>query len=424
MNNEHTQRFVSRLTRGTLALVLAGGRGTRLKNLTDWRAKPAVPFGGKFRIIDFPLSNCINSGIRRIAVLTQYRSHSLIRHIQKGWSFLRAEFGEFVELMPAAQQNEDESWYTGTADAVYQNLNIIRSHNPDYILILAGDHIYKMDYGPMIAEHVERKADMTVGCLEVPLEMAKGFGVMSIDDQGRIKRFMEKPAQPEPTPNDPAKALASMGIYVVNAEFLYEQLKQDSVSSSSSHDFGKDIIPSLIQTHQLFAYRFRDVQKGEQPYWRDVGTVDAFWEANMELVSISPELNMYDENWPIWTYQEQLPPAKFVFDDDDRRGMAVDSMVSGGCLISGAKIANSLLFSNVKLNSYSLLEQTVVLPNVEIGRHCHIKRAVIDKGCFIPPHTVIGQNSQEDAKRFYVSEHGIVLVTPDMLGQNLHTENE
>jgi glucose-1-phosphate adenylyltransferase len=422
MNNEHehTQRFVSRLTRDTLALVLAGGRGSRLKNLTDWRAKPAVPFGGKFRIIDFPLSNCINSGIRRISVVIQYKFHSLIRHIQKGWNFLRGEFGEFVELMPAAQQRVDESWYEGTADAVGQNLNILRSHNPKFILILAGDHIYKMDYGTMIADHVENQADMTVGCLEVPLEMAKGFGVMSVGSNGRVERFTEKPAQPEPTLNDPEKALASMGIYVFNAEFLYDQLQQDANESTSSHDFGKDIIPSMIKTHRVFAYRFRDVQKGDQPYWRDVGTVDAFWEANMELVSLTPQLNMYDKQWPIWTYQEQLPPAKFVFDDDNRRGMAVDSMVSGGCLISGAKIKNSLLFSNVKLNSYSYLKQTVVLPDVKIGRHCKIKRAVIDKGCSIPPNTNIGQNLEEDAKHFYVSEKGIVLVTPDMLGQKIH----
>jgi len=276
----------------------------------------------------------------------------------------------------------------------------------------------------MIAYHVENKADMTVGCLEVPLEMAKGFGVMSIDDNGQIVRFTEKPAQPEPTPNEPEKALASMGIYVFNAEFLYDQLQLDSSKPDSSHDFGKDIIPSLIKTHRVFAYRFRDVQKGEQPYWRDVGTVDAFWEANMELVSVAPQLNLYDKQWPIWTYQEQLPPAKFVFDDDDRRGMSVDSMVSGGCLISGAKITNSLLFSNVKLNSYSLLEQAVVLPDVEVGRHCHIKKAVIDKGCFIPAHTNIGQNLEEDAKHFYVTEQGVVLVTPDMLGQKLHDFSE
>ncbi|MDY6991384.1 MAG: glucose-1-phosphate adenylyltransferase [Pseudomonadota bacterium] len=419
MNVDYSHRFVSRLTRNTIALVLAGGRGSRLKHLTDWRAKPAVPFGGKFRIIDFPLSNCINSGIRRIAVLTQYKSHSLIRHIQRGWSFLRGEFGEFVELMPAAQQRTDDAWYAGTADAVYQNLNIIRSHEPEFILILAGDHIYKMDYGTMIAEHVERQADMTVGCLEVPLETAKAFGVMSINEHGQVIRFSEKPNNPEPTPNDPHLALASMGIYVFSADFLYQKLREDNNLDTSSHDFGKDIIPKIIAQDKVFAYRFRD-QGGQQPYWRDVGTIDAFWEANMELVSVTPELNMYDQQWPIWTYQEQLPPAKFVFNDEDRRGMAVDSMVSGGCLISGAKIDRSLLFSNVKLNSYSSLEQTVVLPDVEIGRHCHIKRAVIDKGCFIEPNTSIGFDLEEDAKRFYVSEQGVVLVTPTMLGQNVH----
>lgn len=423
MNFEHiqTSRFVSRLTRDTLALVLAGGRGSRLKNLTDWRAKPAVPFGGKFRIIDFPLSNCINSGIRQIAVLTQYKSHSLIRHLQKGWSFLRGEFGEFVEILPAAQQREDESWYMGTADAVGQNLNILRSHNPKYILILAGDHIYKMDYGPMIAQHVEQKADMTIGCIEVPLETAKSFGVMSINEQEEIVRFAEKPEQPTPTPNNPELALASMGIYVFDAEFLYEQLKLDSQNPNSSHDFGKDLIPSLLEQHcRMIAYRFQDVQKRVPPYWRDVGTIDAFWEANMDLATVTPNLNLYDTQWPIWTYQEQLPPAKFVFNDDDRRGMAVDAMVSGGCLISGAKVVNSLLFSNVKINSYSSLEDAVILPDVEIGRHCHLKRVVVDKGCSIPPQTVIGQDLTADAKRFYVTEQGIVLVTPEMLGQPFH----
>ncbi|MBE9561365.1 MAG: glucose-1-phosphate adenylyltransferase, partial [Proteobacteria bacterium] len=410
-------------TRNTLALVLAGGRGSRLKNLTDWRAKPSVPFGGKFRIIDFPLSNCINSGIRRISVATQYRSHSLIRHIQKGWSFLRAEFGEFVELMPAAQQRIDEAWYEGTADAVYQNLNIIRSHSPEYVLILAGDHIYKMDYGPMLAEHYENKADMTVGCLEVPLEMAKGFGVMSVDNDGRIVKFAEKPANPTPSLNNPDNALASMGIYIFNAKFLYEKLQEDFSKSSSSHDFGNDIIPDLIKTANIFAYRFRDVQKSEQPYWRDVGTVDAFWEANMELTSLTPHLNLYDKQWPIWTYQEQLPPAKFIFNDNDRRGMAVDSMVSGGCLISGARVEKSLLFSNVKVNSYSVIEDSVVLPDVVIGRNCYIKKAIIDKGVSVPADFVVGKNLEEDAKCFYVSDNGIVLVTPEMLGQNLHNAN-
>ncbi len=421
---ESSSRNISKLTKKTMALVLAGGRGSRLKNLTDWRTKPAVPFGGKFRIIDFPLSNCINSSIRKIAVITQYKSHSLIRHIQKGWSWLRGEFGEFVELMPASQQGTGESWYTGTANAVYQNLNIIRSHNPKYILILAGDHIYKMDYGLMIADHVKNAADMTVGCLEVPLDMAKEFGVMSVDNNGKITRFAEKPEQPEPTPNNPDNALASMGIYVFDADFLYEQLLDDSKLEHSSHDFGKDIIPSLIEKHKVFAYRFRDAQKGQgegqQAYWRDVGTVDAFWDANMELISVGPQLNMYDKNWPIWTYQEQLPPAKFVFNDDERRGMAVDSMVSGGCLISGAKIESSLLFSNVKVNSYSFVKDSVILPDVEIGRSCRIKKAVIDKGCQIPADTIIGENHEEDAKRFYVSEGGVVLVTPEMLGQTHH----
>jgi len=419
-NDVHSHsRFVSRLTRNTLALVLAGGRGSRLKQLTDWRSKPSVPFGGKFRIIDFPLSNCINSGIRRIAVLTQYKAHSLIQHIQNGWGFLRGEFGEFVELMPA-QQRLEESWYSGTADAVYQNLDILRSHNPEYVIILAGDHIYKMDYGPMIAHHVENNADMTVGCLEVDLEMAKGFGVMNVDDEQRVVDFVEKPANPEPMPGRDDIALASMGIYVFNAKFLYEQLSKDAQTSVSSHDFGKDIIPSIIKQYRVYAYPFRDVQSGEQAYWRDVGTVDAYWEANMELVSVTPQLNMYDKDWPIWTYQAQLPPAKFVFNDDDRRGMAVDSMVSGGCLISGSVVRHSLLFSNVKVNSFCTLEEAVVLPDVWIGRHCRIKKAVIDKGCIIPEGTVIGENLEEDAKRFYVTENGVVLVTPDMLDQRIH----
>jgi glucose-1-phosphate adenylyltransferase len=421
MSQEHfPERFVSRLTRNTLALILAGGRGSRLKNLTDWRAKPAVPFGGKFRIIDFPLSNCVNSGIRQISVITQYKSHSLIRHVQKGWGFLRGEFGEFVEILPAQQRLDEEAWYAGTADAVYQNLDILRSHHPEFVLILAGDHIYKMDYGPMIAEHVEKKADMTVGCLEVSLDMAKGFGVMSVNEQWQVNQFNEKPNNPQPMPHDSTKALASMGIYVFNTQFLYEQLIADADLLHSTRDFGKDIIPAIIEKHSVFAYPFQDVQKKKQAYWRDVGTIDAFWDANMDLVSVTPELNLYDLDWPIWTYQEQLPPAKFVFNDDNRRGMAVDSMVSGGCLISGAKLLNSLLFSNVRIHSYSVLEQTVVLPNVDIGEHCFIRRAVIDKGCKIPPNTTIGQNRAEDAKRFYVSEGGIVLVTPEMLGQDTH----
>ncbi|OUD12093.1 glucose-1-phosphate adenylyltransferase [Thioflexothrix psekupsii] len=419
MQFESDPRFVSRLTRHTLAIILAGGRGARLSHLTDWRAKPAVPFGGKFRIIDFPLSNCINSGIRRVAILTQYKSHSLIRHVQKGWGFLRGEFSEFIELIPA-QQRLQEAWYAGTADAVYQNLDIIRSHEPDYVLILAGDHIYKMDYGAMIAAHVAREADMTVGCLEVSLNMAKAFGVMSVDAEGRVLQFNEKPAHPQSLPNNPDVALASMGIYVFNTQFLYEQLSSDAENLQSSHDFGKDIIPKLIQSCRVFTYPFRDAHSGQQAYWRDVGTVDAFWEANMELISVAPELDLYDKQWPIWTYQEQLPPAKFVFEDEDRMGMALDSMVSGGCVVSGAKIVHSLLFSNVKVNAYSQLEDSVVLPDVQIGQHCRIRKAVIDKGCVIPDHTEIGIDLVRDAQRFDVSPQGVVLVTPDMFGQHLH----
>ena len=419
MNAVSTPRFVSRLTRDTLALILAGGRGSRLKQMTAWRAKPAVPFGGKFRIIDFPLSNCMNSGIRRVGVLTQYKAHSLLQHIQRGWGFLRGEFGEFVELLPA-QQRIQSSWYAGTADAIYQNLDIIRIHNPEYVLILAGDHIYKMDYGPMIAQHVENGADMTVGCLEVDLQVAQAFGVMTTDEYGRVLEFHEKPESPSPMPGSDDTALASMGIYVFNTRFLFEQLIKDADNIKSSHDFGHDIIPAIISNYRVFTYPFRDESSNQQAYWRDVGTVDAFWAANLELIGVTPELNLYDEEWPIWTYQEQMPPAKFIFDDEDRRGMAVDSMVSGGCLISGATVRHSLLFSNVKVNSYSVLQHAVVLPDVDIGRNCSIQNAVIDKGCQIPAETVIGEDAKQDAERFHVTPGGVVLVTPEMLGQELH----
>ncbi len=412
-------RFVSRLTRSTLALILAGGRGSRLRQLTLWRAKPAVPFGGKFRIIDFPLSNCLNSGIRMIGVLTQYKAHSLIQHIQQGWSFLRGEFKEFIELLPAQQRIQD-SWYAGTADAVYQNLDIIRTHQPEYVLILAGDHVYKMDYGTMIARHVESKADMTVGCIEVPLESASAFGVMSVDVDGKVVKFNEKPGQPDSIPGQPKMALASMGIYVFNTSFLYEQLIKDADNTSSSHDFGHDIIPRLINKYRVMTYPFRDTHDKQTAYWRDVGTIDAFWAANLELIGVLPELNLYDDAWPIWTYQEQLPPAKFIFDDEDRRGMALDSMVSGGCVISGATVRHSLLFSNVRVNSYSKLEDVVALPNVRFGRDCRISQAVIDKGCVLPAGTVIGEDPESDAERFYVSPGGVVLVTPEMLGQEIH----
>ncbi|MEN8175851.1 MAG: glucose-1-phosphate adenylyltransferase, partial [Pseudomonadota bacterium] len=403
----------------TLALILAGGRGSRLKDLTRWRSKPAVPFGGKFRIIDFPLSNCINSGIRRIGVLTQYKAHSLLLHIQRGWGFLRGEFGEYVEMLPA-QQRIATNWYAGTADAVYQNLDIIRNHRSEYVLILAGDHIYKMDYGAMVAYHVGAGADLTVGCLEVDVETARSFGVMNVDESNRIVEFEEKPQEPKSIPGRDGRALASMGIYVFNTRFLFEQLIKDADNPNSTRDFGKDLIPNVIDNYRVMAFPFRDPVTDDQAYWRDVGTVDAYWRANLELIGITPELNLYDNTWPIWTYQEQLPPAKFVFDDDDRRGMAVDSMVSGGCIVSGSRIAHSLLFSNVRVNSYSCIENSVILPDVEVGRRCHIHKAVIDRGCHIPEGTVIGKDPEEDAKRFYVTPNGVVLVVPEMLGQELH----
>ncbi|WP_089727946.1 glucose-1-phosphate adenylyltransferase [Candidatus Thiosymbion oneisti] len=414
-------RFVSYLTRNTLALILAGGRGSRLKQLTKWRSKPAVPFGGKFRIVDFPLSNCVNSGIRRIGVLTQYKAHSLILHIQKGWGSLHGEFGEFVELWPAQQRIAAADWYAGTADAVYQNLDIIRNHNPEYVLVLAGDHVYKMDYGAMVAQHVRVDADMTVGCIEVELEQAEQFGIMAVDTENRICSFREKPAHPEPIPERPNYALASMGIYVFNSGFLFEQLIRDADQPDSTHDFGKDIIPDVITKYRVMAYPFRDVPSGDQGYWRDVGTVDAFWEANQELIGVTPPLNLYDESWPIWTYQEQLPPAKFVFDDEERRGMAVDSMVSSGCVISGAKVRHSLLFSNVRVNSYSYVKDAVILPGVDVGRNCEIHRSIIDRGCRLPGGLTLGLDPQADAERgFYVSEGGVTLVTPEMLGQEVH----
>jgi len=417
MLDNNSTRFVSRLTRDTVALILAGGRGSRLKQLTDWRAKPAVPFGGKFRIIDFPLSNCVNSGIRRIGVLTQYKAHSLMRHIQQGWGYMRGEMGEFVELLPASQRTE-KGWYAGTADAVYQNIDILRNYGPKYIVILAGDHIYKMDYGDMLAEHVAQNADMTIGCLTVSLEEAKAFGVMSCDENHRINAFDEKPENPNPMPGSDDIALASMGIYIFNADFLYEQLIKDADTPESTNDFGHDIIPSLIEKYKVVAFPYKDVQGNDPGYWRDVGTIDAFWSGNLELIGITPELNLYDSEWPIWTHQEQLPPAKFVFDDDERRGMAVDSMVSGGCIISGATVRHSVLFSKVDVNSYSVVEDCVVLPDVSIGRNCRLKNVVLDKGCKVPEGTIIGEDPVADAEKYEMSPNGVILVTPEMLGQN------
>ncbi|MBY0430427.1 MAG: glucose-1-phosphate adenylyltransferase [Rhodospirillales bacterium] len=415
----HDFETIHRL-RKTLALVLAGGRGSRLKDLTAWNAKPAVPFAGKFRIIDFALSNCINSGIRRVGVLTQYKAHSLIQHVQRGWGFLRGEFGEFIELLPAQQRTTGENWYKGTADAIYQNLDIIRDHDAEYVLILAGDHIYKMNYGKMLDYHISKGADVTVGCLEVPLEDATGFGVMAIDGDSRILRFAEKPDNPEPLPDNPEMALASMGIYLFNAHYLYDLLMRDADVNDSEHDFGKDIIPSQVGKARIYAHRFQDscvMEGGVKPYWRDVGTLDAYWESNIDLTTVTPQLNMYDTDWPIWTYQAQLPPAKFVFDADNRRGMAVDSLVSGGCVISGAAVRRSLLFSNVRVNSYCLVEDSVILPNVDLGRHARLRKCIIDSGCVVPPGLVVGEEPELDAKRFYRTEKGITLITREMLSR-------
>ncbi len=416
---ERNPRFVSRLTRDTLALILAGGRGRRLSSLTDWRTKPAVPFGGKFRLIDFPLSNCINSGIRRIGVLTQYKAHSLIQHIQRGWGFLRGEFGEFVEIIPAQQRLDKPLWFAGTADAVYQNIDIIKAHNPSYVLILAGDHVYKMDYGAIIAQHVETGADMTVGCVQMPREQARAFGVMTVDEEGRVLEFTEKPKEPGTMPGRPDTALVSMGIYVFNREYLFQKLREDAEDINSARDFGRSIIPSAIASDKVMAYPFSDPRSGKQAYWRDVGTVDAFYKANQELIGDNPELDIYDDEWPIWTYQAQLPPAKFIYDDDEMRGMAVDSMVSGGDIIAGALVRHSLLFSQVVVEPRAVVEDSVILPDVVVGAGCRIRRAVIDEGCRIPPGTVIGEDPEADRRRFFVSPQGVVLVTTEMLGQEV-----
>lgn len=414
MDPRKSGRFVSRLTRTTMAMIMAGGRGTRLEDLTLSRAKPATPFAGKFRIIDFPLSNCVNSGIRQVYVLTQYKAHSLIQHIQRGWGYLRGEFGEFIQIVPAQQQIGGH-WYLGTADSIYQNLNLISEGAPEHVLILAGDHIYKMDYGPMIAAHAENNADITVGVIQVPLHEATGFGVMTIDEKHRVTRFDEKPVNPQPVPGNPDVAMASMGIYVFNREFLIETLEKDAANERSEHDFGKNIIPESIEKFRVFAYPFHDVKTRAQSYWRDVGTVDAYFRANLELVYVHPELNLYDADWPIWTYQEQLPPAKFVLDDSGRVGMATNSMVSGGCIVSGAYVRQSLLFSSVTVDEGSEVIQAVVLPQVKIGKHCRITRAILDRRCVIPDHTVIGEDHAEDAKRFKVTAEGVVLVCPHML---------
>jgi len=409
------RRSIDRVTREILAVVMAGGKGTRLGPLTARNSKPAIPFGGKYRIIDFTLSNCINSGIRKICIMTQYQAYPLFRHIHRGWSFLREEFGEFIELLPAQERFDSFAWYQGTADSVYQNLDVILEHRPSYVLILAGDHIYKMDYGYMAAAHVESEADITVGCVEMPLKDVSQFGVINIDENKRIIGFQEKPANPQPIPGRPDVALASMGIYMFSTDFLVDILEKDAQTLGSSHDFGKDILPSSFLERNLYAFPFGDLETEDRGYWRDVGTVDAYWEANQDLIGVTPLLNLYNQDWPIHTYQEQLPPAKFVFDSNHRRGMAVDSMVSAGCIISGATVRQSLLSNNVRVNSYSLVEDSILLPGVTVERNCHIKRAIIDSDCVIPKGTVIGEDMEADKNRFHVTPAGIVLVCAHML---------
>jgi glucose-1-phosphate adenylyltransferase len=403
-----------------VALVLAGGRGSRLRHLTDRRAKPAVYFGGKFRIIDFALSNCLNSGIRRIAVITQYKSHSLLRHLQRGWAFLRGEMNEFVDLLPAQQRTDEEHWYRGTADAVYQNLDILGGYGADYIVVLAGDHVYKMNYSLMLADHVAKGRECSVGCIAVPRSEASAFGVMAVDDDWRIVDWVEKPADPPPMPGEPDKSLASMGIYVFNARYLYDELTRDIADPESSHDFGKDIIPAAVRAGCASAHPFSlscvGTKPDEEPYWRDVGTIDAYWDANIDLTATVPMLNLYDTNWPIWTYQPQLPPAKFVHNTEDRRGMAIESMVSGGCIISG-RVYRSVLYSSVRVHSYASVNWSVVLPDVQVGRHARLNRVVVDRGCEIPDHMVIGEDAVADAARFERTDSGITLVTRDMLAR-------
>ncbi|MEN9890714.1 MAG: glucose-phosphate adenylyltransferase GlgC [Pseudomonadota bacterium] len=406
------------LPKRTVALVLAGGRGSRLKALTDRRAKPAVYFGGKFRIVDFALSNCLNSGIRRIGVITQYKSHSLLRHLQRGWAFLRSDMNEFVDLMPAQQRIDEESWYLGTADAVYQNQDILASYGADYIVVLAGDHIYKMNYALMLADHVAHGRDCTVACIEVSREEATAFGVMAVDEQRRITDFIEKPADPPAMPGKPGRSLASMGIYIFNARYLYKELERDMNDPGSSHDFGKDIIPAAVRNGAAVAHPFDmscvGAKSGAPSYWRDVGTIDAYWDANIDLTATDPELNLYDNRWPIWTYQAQLPPAKFVHNAEDRRGLAIESLVSGGCIVSGA-VFRSVLFSSVRVHSQSSVNWSVLLPGVQVGRGARLNRVVVDRGCVIPDGMVIGENAEDDEQRFYRSERGITLVTRTML---------
>jgi len=409
------------LARGAMAFVLAGGRGSRLMELTDRRAKPAVFFAGKSRIIDFALSNAINSGIRRLAVATQYKAHSLIRHLQRGWNFLRPERNECFDILPASQRVSETMWYRGTADAVYQNIDIIEDHAPRHIVVLAGDHVYKMDYEVMLQEHVETGADVTVACIAVPRTEATGFGVMHVDETGRIIDFVEKPTDPPAIPGQPDRALASMGIYVFDTPFLVDQLRRDAAEAASTHDFGRDVIPYLVRNGRAFAHRFERscVRSSAEagPYWRDVGTVDAYWEANIDLTDIVPELDLFDQDWPIWTYAEVVPPAKFVHDEVGRRGEAVSSLVSGGCIISGATVYRSLLFTGVHVHSYAALNGAVLLPQVDVGRGARLTNVVVDRGVRIPPGLVVGEDPEADAARFRRTERGICLITAPMIAR-------
>jgi glucose-1-phosphate adenylyltransferase len=407
------------LARDAMAYVLAGGRGSRLYELTDRRAKPAVYFGGKARIIDFALSNALNSGIRRMGVATQYKAHSLIRHLQRGWNFLRPERNESFDILPASQRVSEFQWYEGTADAVFQNLDIIESYAPEYMIILAGDHIYKMDYELMLRQHVDAGADVTVGCLEVPRKEASGFGVMHIDDQATIIQFVEKPVNPPAMPGKPNVALASMGIYVFNTKFLAAELRRDAADPASQHDFGRDIIPYIVKHGKAVAHLFSQscvrAASEKEAYWRDVGTIDAYWEANIDLTDVVPQLDMYEHSWPLWTYSEVTPPAKFVHNDDGRRGSATSSLVAGGCIVSGASLHRSLLFSGVRVNSFSSVTEAVIMPGCQIGRGARLHKVVIDADTRIPEGLVVGEYPEEDAQRFRRSEKGVCLITQDMI---------
>jgi glucose-1-phosphate adenylyltransferase len=413
------QRPLAPLSRTAMAYVLAGGRGSRLMEMTDRRAKPAVYFGCKSRIIDFALSNALNSGIRRIAVATQYKAHSLIRHLQRGWTFLRPERNESFDILPASQRVSETQWYAGTADAVYQNIDIIESYGPEYLVILAGDHIYKMDYEPMLSQHEETGADVTVACLEVPLADATGFGVVAVGENDRIIGFLEKPKNPPPMPDKPDMSFASMGIYVFRTKFLFEQLRRDAADPNSEHDFGKDIIPFLVEQGRAFAHRFADscVRSSDQAeaYWRDVGTVDAYWQANVDLTDVIPPLDLYDSNWPIWTNAELTPPAKFVHDVAERRGEAIASLVSGGCIVSGSSVHRSLLFTGVHAHSFSSVQEGVILPHVDIGRGARLSKVVVDAGVKIPDGLIVGEDPELDGQRFRRTASGICLITQPMI---------